>query len=71
MSAYLDPTRDARSCARQIRNLARVNALTGPELNRLLGRIEDDLETISEAFRPEPAPVIEGKFVVANDGGRK
>lgn len=68
MSAHLDPTRNARSCARQIRNLARANALTGRELDRLLTKIEDDLETLQAAFTPPPA-MIDGQFVVI-DGGR-
>ncbi|MFN3523917.1 MAG: hypothetical protein ACK4YQ_16850 [Phenylobacterium sp.] len=69
MSAYLDPTRNARSCARQIRSKARAGVLTPRELDRLLSKIEDDLETIEAVLTPTPPPILEGRFEVL-DGGR-
>jgi hypothetical protein len=64
MSAYLDPTRNARSCARQIRLQARAGVLTPRELDRLLSKIEDDLELLQDAYTIDGPPPIEGRLTV-------
>jgi hypothetical protein len=70
----LDKARQGRSAARQIRSQARAGVLTGPELFRLLDKVDAGFEQMmgaQEKLAPKARDRGDGFAVTVHDGGRR